>query len=42
MTACTYAFDVFVGDVCRSVLTGGKMIICRNEVKMNPGRFVLL
>ncbi|PAM96239.1 hypothetical protein B4N84_02115 [Flavobacterium sp. IR1] len=30
------SFDVFVGDVCRSILNGGKMIICSNDVKLNP------
>ncbi|KQB41366.1 non-ribosomal peptide synthetase [Flavobacterium aquidurense] len=30
------SFDVFVGDICRSILTGGKMIICSNDVKLNP------
>lgn len=30
------SFDVFVGDICRSILNGGKMIICPNDVKLNP------
>ncbi len=30
------SFDVFFGDVCRSLLTGGKMVICPNETKANP------
>lgn len=30
------SFDVFVGDICRSILNGGKMIICSNNVKLNP------
>ena len=30
------SFDVFVGDICRSILTGGKMIICSNDIKLNP------
>ncbi|MFH6990654.1 amino acid adenylation domain-containing protein, partial [Flavobacterium collinsii] len=30
------SFDVFMGDVCRSILNGGKMIICSNDVKLNP------
>jgi amino acid adenylation domain-containing protein len=30
------SFDVFVGDICRSILNGGKMIICSNDVKLNP------
>lgn len=30
------SFDVFVGDVCRSLLTGGKMIVCSNDIKLNP------
>lgn len=30
------SFDVFVGDIGRSLLTGGKMIICPNDIKLNP------
>ncbi|MGV3610690.1 MAG: amino acid adenylation domain-containing protein [Fluviicola sp.] len=33
------SFDVFVGDFCRSLLNGGKMIICPNEVKSQPESF---
>jgi amino acid adenylation domain-containing protein len=27
------SFDVFFGDICRSLLTGGKMIICSQQVQ---------
>ena len=30
------SFDVFVGDLCRSILNGGKMIVCSNDIKLNP------
>lgn len=30
------SFDVFVGDICRSLLNGGTMIIPSNDVKLNP------
>ncbi|MFK7033461.1 condensation domain-containing protein, partial [Flavobacterium oreochromis] len=29
------SFDVFVGDICRSILNGGKMVICPNNVKLD-------
>ncbi|HJT74451.1 MAG TPA: amino acid adenylation domain-containing protein, partial [Chitinophaga sp.] len=32
----SHSFDVFMGDVCRSLLTGGKMVICPNDVKLDP------
>jgi amino acid adenylation domain-containing protein len=30
------SFDVFMGDICRSLLTGGRMILCPDTVKMDP------
>ena len=30
------SFDVFVGDICRSLLVGGKMIICPDDIKSDP------
>ncbi|KAA1243793.1 non-ribosomal peptide synthetase [Aquimarina sp. RZ0] len=30
------SFDVFVGDICRSLLNGGTMIIPTDHVKLNP------
>ncbi|CAL2092255.1 amino acid adenylation domain-containing protein [Tenacibaculum sp. 190524A02b] len=30
-----YAFDVFVGDLCKSLLSGGQMIICPNDVRLD-------
>ncbi|WP_255485495.1 non-ribosomal peptide synthetase, partial [Mucilaginibacter sp. SG538B] len=27
------SFDVFAGDICRTLLSGGEMILCPNEVK---------
>jgi amino acid adenylation domain-containing protein/FkbM family methyltransferase len=32
------SFDVFMGDFCRSFLSGGKMILCPDWVKLNPQR----
>ncbi|ROI04070.1 amino acid adenylation domain-containing protein [Chryseobacterium sp. G0240] len=29
------SFDVFVGDLCRSILNGGKMVICPNSTKVD-------
>ncbi|PFB22390.1 non-ribosomal peptide synthetase, partial [Bacillus cereus] len=29
------SFDVFSGDLCRSLLTGGTMYICPNDIKIN-------
>ncbi len=29
------SFDVFVGDICRSILNGGQMIICPNTIKLD-------
>ncbi|WP_184190840.1 non-ribosomal peptide synthetase, partial [Chryseobacterium defluvii] len=29
------SFDVFVGDICRSLLNGGKMVICPNNIKLD-------
>jgi amino acid adenylation domain-containing protein/non-ribosomal peptide synthase protein (TIGR01720 family) len=30
------SFDVFFGDICRSLLIGGRMIICPGEVRVDP------
>ncbi|MEO1054537.1 MAG: amino acid adenylation domain-containing protein, partial [Bacteroidota bacterium] len=30
------SFDVFFGDVCRTLLTGGKMIICPSDLRTEP------
>jgi amino acid adenylation domain-containing protein len=30
------SFDVFMGDICRSILNGGKLIFCPDDVKLNP------
>ena len=30
------SFDVFVGDICRSLLNGGKMVIAPDDIKVNP------
>ncbi|MFZ6011107.1 MAG: amino acid adenylation domain-containing protein [Bacteroidota bacterium] len=30
------AFDVFVGDLCRALLYGGKLVICPWEDRLNP------
>nr|WP_295877516.1 non-ribosomal peptide synthetase [uncultured Chitinophaga sp.] len=31
------SFDVFMGDICRSLLTGGCMVLCPDHVKADPG-----
>ena len=30
------SFDVFVGDICRSLLNGGMMVITSDDIKINP------
>lgn len=30
------SFDVFVGDICRSLLAGGTMVVCPADVKLDP------
>lgn len=30
------SFDVFVGDLCRALLSGGKLIVCPDDVKLDP------
>jgi amino acid adenylation domain-containing protein len=30
------SFDVFMGDLCRSLLVGGKLVLCPNDVKLDP------
>jgi len=30
------SFDVFVGDICRSLLNGGKMVLPSDNTKLNP------
>ncbi|WP_148562370.1 amino acid adenylation domain-containing protein [Spirosoma radiotolerans] len=32
------SFDVFMGDLCRSLLNGGALIICPAEVRLQPDR----
>ncbi|SFJ94082.1 amino acid adenylation domain-containing protein, partial [Paenibacillus sp. UNC496MF] len=32
----SFSFDVFVGDLTRSLLHGGKMVICSNEDRLDP------
>ncbi|MED4570421.1 tyrocidine non-ribosomal peptide synthetase TycC [Brevibacillus agri] len=32
----SFAFDVSTGDFARALLTGGQLVICPNEVKMDP------
>ncbi|MFE4201638.1 gramicidin S non-ribosomal peptide synthetase GrsB [Aneurinibacillus aneurinilyticus] len=32
----SFAFDVSAGDFARALLTGGQLIVCPNEVKMDP------
>lgn len=37
------SFDVFFGDLCRSLLTGGKMIVCPAETRLDwEGLYALL
>jgi amino acid adenylation domain-containing protein len=36
LQVASISFDVFMGDVCRSLLVGGKMIVCPLSVKLDP------
>jgi amino acid adenylation domain-containing protein/non-ribosomal peptide synthase protein (TIGR01720 family) len=36
------SFDVFVGDFCRTLLTGGCLVICPTETKLIPASLVSL
>ncbi|MBD0256682.1 MAG: amino acid adenylation domain-containing protein, partial [Cytophagales bacterium] len=35
-------FDVFVGDLCRSLLNGGQLVICPAETRVDPGKLYAL
>ncbi|MFC5044315.1 amino acid adenylation domain-containing protein [Aquimarina hainanensis] len=32
----SFSFDVFTGDLCRSLLSGGTMIICPTDIRFDP------
>ena len=32
----SFSFDVFVGDLARALLHGGKLVICPNEARLDP------
>ena len=32
----SFSFDVFVGDILRALLNGGKMVICPEDVRLDP------
>ena len=32
----SFSFDVFVGDLARALLHGGKLVICSNEARLDP------
>jgi tyrocidine synthetase-3 len=32
----SFSFDVFAGDMARALLSGGELIICPNDVKLDP------
>jgi len=32
----SFSFDVFVGDLCRALLSGGEMVICPKDVRLDP------
>ena len=38
----SFSFDVFVGDMCRSIFTGGKMILCSSDIKFDTINFYKL
>ncbi|MEW9701882.1 amino acid adenylation domain-containing protein, partial [Paenibacillus sp. SI8] len=38
----SFAFDVFAGDLARALLNGGKLIICPNDVKLDPASLYAL
>ena len=37
-----FAFDVSVGDICRSILNGGHMIICKDDAKFDQEKLYQL
>lgn len=38
----SFSFDVFVGDVSRTLLNGGQMVICSSEERYDPARLYSL
>uniref|UniRef100_UPI0025C5BC11 non-ribosomal peptide synthetase/type I polyketide synthase n=1 Tax=Flavobacterium sp. TaxID=239 RepID=UPI0025C5BC11 len=34
----SFSFDVFSGDLCRSLLFGGRMILCPSDARLDPAR----
>ncbi len=32
----SFSFDVFCGDLCRSLLSGGKLVLCPDEARLDP------
>ncbi|MNW26219.1 Linear gramicidin synthase subunit D [compost metagenome] len=34
----SFSFDVFVGDIARTLINGGTMVICPSEDRLDPGR----
>ena len=37
-----FSFDVFVGDLTRALCSGGKLVICRQEVLLDPAKLYAL
>ncbi len=38
----SFSFDVFTGDLCRSLLFGGKMILCPSDTRLDPEKLYAL
>ncbi|WP_261376908.1 non-ribosomal peptide synthetase [Flavobacterium anhuiense] len=38
----SFSFDVFSGDLCRSLLFGGKMILCPSDLRLDPAQLYKL
>ncbi|URC11725.1 amino acid adenylation domain-containing protein [Flavobacterium sp. B183] len=34
----SFSFDVFSGDLCRSLLFGGRMVLCPSDARLDPAR----
>ncbi|MBW7473808.1 non-ribosomal peptide synthase/polyketide synthase [Paenibacillus oenotherae] len=38
----SFSFDVFAGDMARALLNGGRLIICPNDIKLDPASLYTL
>ncbi|GAA0555720.1 hypothetical protein GCM10009415_42140 [Chitinophaga japonensis] len=42
LQTASIAFDVFFADICRTLFLGGRLVLCRNEVAIDPPRLYAL